>query len=68
MIVQNLADQFGALADTVEVVIAIIMIISGIIITFLIQRWADRAGMQPSVDNQGLSGAARQYEPNSMRG
>ncbi|MCA9864130.1 MAG: hypothetical protein KC442_06110 [Thermomicrobiales bacterium] len=68
MISPNLADQFGALADTVEVAIAVILILSGIVITYLIQRWADRAGEQPSADNQGRSGAAQQYEPNSLRG
>jgi len=68
MIVRNLADQFGALADTVEVIIAIILIVGGIVLTYLIQRWADRAGETPPADNQGLSGAAQQYEPNSLRG
>ena len=68
MIVRNLADQFGALADTVEVIIAVILILSGIVITYLVQRWADRAGEPPPADNQGLSGAAQQYEPNSLRG
>ncbi|MBL8126657.1 MAG: hypothetical protein JNM64_03395 [Chloroflexia bacterium] len=68
MISPNLADQFGALADTVEVVIAVILILSGIVITYLIQRWADRAGEPPPADNQGLSGAATRYEPNQLRG
>ena len=68
MISPNLADQFGALADTVEVVIAVIMILSGIVITYLIERWADRSVVPPPADNQGLIGAAEQYEPNSLRG
>ncbi|MFN8675796.1 MAG: hypothetical protein U0Z70_05415 [Thermomicrobiales bacterium] len=68
MISPNLADQFGALADTVEVVIAVILILSGIVITYLIQRWADRAGEPPPADNQGLSGAVTRYEPNQLRG
>lgn len=68
MISPNLADQFGALADTVEVVIAVILIIGGLVLTYLIQRWADRAGEPPPADNQGMSGAAQQYQPNSMRG
>ena len=68
MIVNNLAENFGVLADTVEVVIAIILIIGGIYLTYAIQKWADRAGEPPSADNQGLSGAARQYEPNTLRG
>ena len=68
MISPNLADQFGALADTVEVSIAVILIIGGLVLTYLIQRWADRAGEPPPADNQGMSGAAQQYQPNSMRG
>ena len=68
MISPNLADQVGALADTVEVLIAVILIIGGLVLTYLIPRWADRAGEPPPADNQGMSGAAQQYQPNSMRG
>ena len=68
MIFSNLADNFGALADTVEVLIAAIMIIGGLVLTYAIQQWADKAGEPPPADNQGLSGAAQQYEPNSLRG
>ena len=68
MISSNLGEDFGVLADTVEVVIAFIMIIGGIWITYAIQKWADRAGEPPPADNQGLSGAAQQYEPNTLRG
>lgn len=67
MISNNLAEDFGVLADTVEVVIAVILIIGGILLTYAIQKWADKAGEPPPADNQGLSGAAQQYEPNSMR-
>ena len=34
MIVPNLAENFGVLADTVEVVIAVILIIGGIFLTY----------------------------------
>ena len=68
MIVNNLAENFGVLADTVEVVISFILIIGGIYITYAIQKWADKASMQPPADNQGQSGAAQAYEPNTMRG
>lgn len=68
MIVSNLAENFGVLADTVEVVVAVAVMIAGIVITYLIQKWADRAGEPPSADNQGLSGAAQPYEPNTLRG
>jgi hypothetical protein len=68
MISNNLAGDFGVLADTVEVVIAVLMILGGILLTFGIQKWADKAGEAPPADNQGLSGAAQPYEPNSLRG
>lgn len=68
MIVSNLAENFGVLADTVEVVIAVVLIIGGIIITYAIQKWADKASEPPPADNQGLSGAAQPYEPNTLRG
>jgi hypothetical protein len=68
MIVPNLAENFGVLADTVEVAIAVLFMIAGIVITYLIQKWADRAGEPPPADNQGLSGAAEPYEPNTLRG
>jgi threonine/homoserine/homoserine lactone efflux protein len=68
MISSNLGEDFGVLADTVEVVIAVILIIGGIYLTYAIQKWADRAGEPPPADNQGLSGAAQQYEQNTLRG
>ncbi|MGH2614537.1 MAG: hypothetical protein ACRDJC_04820 [Thermomicrobiales bacterium] len=68
MIFSNLADNFGVLADTIEVLIAVIMIVAGIVLTYFVQKWADRAGEPPPADNQGLSGAAQQYEPNTLRG
>ncbi len=68
MISNNLAADFGVLADTIEVVIAVILIIGGIYVTYAIQKWADRASQPPPADNQGLSGAAQQYEPKTLRG
>lgn len=68
MIFNNLAENFGVLADTVEVIIAVILIVGGIILTYAIQKWADKAGEPPPADNQGLSGAAQQYEHNTLRG
>ena len=68
MLSENLALDFGVLADTVEVAIAVILILGGIYLTYAVQKWADRAGGPPSADNQGLSGAAQPYEPNSLRG
>ena len=68
MLSRNLAEDFGVLADTVEVVIAVIMIVGGIVLTYAVQKWADKAGEPPPADNQGLSGAAQPYEPNTLRG
>ena len=68
MIVPNLAENFGVLADTIEVLLAVALMVVGIVITYLIQQWADRAGEPPPADNQGLSGAAEPYEPNTLRG
>ena len=68
MLSDNLALDFGVLADTVEVTIAVIMVLGGIYLTYAVQKWADRAGEPPSADNQGLSGAAQPYEPNTLRG
>ncbi len=68
MISSNLYLDFEHLADTVEVSIAVIMIIGGIFLTYAVQKWADKAGEPPPADNQGLSGAAQPYEPNSLRG
>jgi threonine/homoserine/homoserine lactone efflux protein len=68
MIFNNLAENFGVLADTVEVLIAVIMILGGLYVTYAIQKWADRAGEPPPADNRALSGAAQQYEQNTLRG
>jgi threonine/homoserine/homoserine lactone efflux protein len=68
MISNNLAADFGVLADTIEVIIAAVMIVGGLYLTYAVQKWADRAGEPPPADNQGLSGAAQQYEPNTLRG
>jgi len=66
MIVENLAD-FGVLADTVEVVLAVILMIGGIYLTHRIQVWADRAGEAPPAANTGLGGGAERYEARGLR-
>ena len=63
--VDNLAN-FGVLADTVEVLIAVVMMLGGIYITHRIQVWADRAGEHPSAVNVGLGGGER-YEQRGLR-
>ena len=64
--IENLAN-FGVLADTVEVVVAVAMMIGGIFLTHRIQVWADRAGEQPPAANVALGGAAERYEERGLR-
>jgi hypothetical protein len=67
MLVSNLALVFGTLAETVELWLAIIMMLAGIYITHLIQKWADSAGEHPAAANVGLSGHPDQREHKTMR-
>ena len=67
MIVDNLGLAFGVLADTVEVSLSIIMMIGGIYLTHVIQRWADRAGEQPRAANVGLGGGDERYQDRTIR-
>jgi hypothetical protein len=67
MIINNLAENFGVLADTVEVTIAFIMMIGGIYLTHLVQKWADRAGEQPAAANTGLGGGYERREERGFR-
>jgi hypothetical protein len=64
--IDNLAD-YGVLADTIEVVAATVLMIGGIFITYLIQKWADSAGEHPGVVNTGRGGGAERMEPKSIR-
>jgi hypothetical protein len=66
MLITNLATAFGVLADSVEVALAMIMMIGGIIVTWLIQRWADRAGEHPAAANIG-KGGTEQYQGRTIR-
>lgn len=66
--IHNLGEDFGVLADTVEVVFAIIMMIGGIVLTYLIQRWADRSGEVQAAANVGRGGGSQRYEDPGMRG
>jgi hypothetical protein len=58
---------FGVLSDTVEVSLSIIMMIGGIYITHLVQKWADSAGEHPAAANVGLGGGYEQRESNTIR-
>lgn len=64
--IDNLA-HYGVLADTIEVAIAIVMMLGGIYLTHLIQKWADKAGEQPGAVNVGLGGGMERYEQRGMR-
>lgn len=65
--VSNLAHDFGTRAESVELLFAIIMMIGGIILTYLIQRWADRAGEVQSAANVGRGGGIRTHEDRGLR-
>ena len=66
--VYNLAETFGVLADTIEVIGATVMMIGGIWITHRIQKWADRSGGEhPSAANTGQGGGSERYESNTLR-
>ncbi len=68
MIVSNLAIAFGTLAETVELILAIAMMIGGIVITWRVQKWADRTGeAQPSAANVGQGGTV-QHQERGLRG
>ncbi len=64
--ITNLAD-YGVLADTIEVSVAILMMLGGIFITHRIQVWADSLGEQPGAANIGQGGGMERYEQRSMR-
>ncbi|MDP9469698.1 MAG: hypothetical protein M3Q71_03395 [Chloroflexota bacterium] len=66
MLIRNLAD-YGVLADTIEVVLAVALMIGGIFLTHRIQVWADRAGEHPGAVNTGLGGAADRTEEHTFR-
>jgi hypothetical protein len=65
--IDNLAETFGVLADTIEVIGAVVMMIGGIFITHRIQKWADKAGDQPAAANTGYGGGAERRTTNTMR-
>lgn len=65
--VNNLAEDFGTRAESVELIFAILMMLGGIIITYLIQRWADKAGEVPAAANVGRGGGALAHEERGIR-
>lgn len=65
--VYNLHETFGVLSDTIEVVGAVVMMIGGIWITHLIQKWADKSGESPSAANTGYGGGGQRTEIKTLR-
>ncbi len=65
--VDNLAEDFGVLADTIEVIFAFAMMLGGILLTYLIQKWADKSGEVAPAANVGRGGGAQQYEDPGLR-
>jgi threonine/homoserine/homoserine lactone efflux protein len=68
MLISNLGLAFGVLADSVEVLLAVIMMVGGIYLTHIIQKWADKTGeAQPSAANVGKGGGFEQYQQRTIR-
>lgn len=65
--IDNLAETFGVLADTIEVIGAVVMMIGGIFITHRIQKWADKVGDHPAAANTGFGGGSERRQTNTMR-
>ena len=67
MLVHNLAAQFGTLAESVELFLAIAFMLLGIWLTHLVQRWADKTGVEDAgAVNLGKANPVPR-EPNTMR-
>ncbi len=65
--IDNLAD-YGVLSDTIEVVVAVLMILGGIFLTYLAQKWADKLGGEhPGAVNRGQGGGMERYQQRGMR-
>jgi hypothetical protein len=68
MLVSNLALVFGTLAETIELWLAIFMMIGGIYLTHVIQKWADTSGGEhPAAANVGLGGGYEQHQARTIR-
>jgi hypothetical protein len=66
--INNLGEDFGVLADTIEVLVATIMMIGGIFLTYVVQKWADKSGEVQAAANVGRGGGAQRYEDPGLRG
>jgi len=68
MLVHNLALAFGTLAETVELLLALLFMIGGIVLTWMVQKWADSSSAeeQPGAVNLGKANPVPR-EANTMR-
>lgn len=67
MLVTNLATAFGTLAETVELFLALALMIGGIILTWIVQKWADSTSEEhPAAANLGEANPVPR-QPNTMR-
>ena len=65
--VSNLAEDFGTRAESVELILAIVMMLGGIVLTYMVQRWADKAGEVQSAANVGRGGGLRTHQDRGIR-
>jgi threonine/homoserine/homoserine lactone efflux protein len=65
--IENLGLDYGVLADTIEVVAAVLLMLGGIYLTYLVQKWADKAGEIPPAANVGLGGGPKTHEERGLR-
>jgi hypothetical protein len=65
--VANLAEDFGTRAESVELILAVVMMLGGIVLTYMVQRWADKAGEVQSAANVGRGGGLRTHEDRGIR-
>lgn len=67
MFIYNLATQFGTLAETVELFLALALMFSGIFLTWVVQKWADKTSEEhPGAVNLGKANPEPR-EQNTMR-
>ena len=65
--VNNLAEDFGTRAESVELILAVVMMLGGILLTYLVQQWADKAGEVQSAANVGRGGGLRTHQDRGIR-
>lgn len=67
MLISNLAISFGTLAETVELFLALALMLGGILLTWIVQKWADSTSEDhPSAVNLGEANPVPR-QTNTMR-